>query len=250
MPIGFSASSFWIVIATGVLDDVPDLPGFARMYGTSVHHCPFCDGWEHRDERLAVFAPTGHGIDLCRRLLTWSRRLVLFTHGWRGYRGAALAGLSKRGVRIVKLGQSLEGRGKQLERVRLEDGSAITCDALFFSTGVRASCAFAAQIGCRVSRKGIVCTDGRARAGPKRVYIVGDASATPSFSPSRSPKARRRPSQFRRSASAWRPDRNHLSVCHFVWFWRSLKYAEADTLRRLSFPSSDRAGVMAAAGCR
>ena len=40
----------------GMLDEVPDIPGFADLWGTSAHTCPYCDGFEHRDERLAVLA--------------------------------------------------------------------------------------------------------------------------------------------------------------------------------------------------
>jgi thioredoxin reductase len=173
---GFSASSSWLVLATGIRDVVPDLPGFRRMYGTSVHHCPFCDGWEHRDRKIAVFAPAGHGPDLCRRLLSWSSRVTLLTHGWAGYR-KDLRELEVRGIEVVTTKvAALEGRGSRLRRVRFVDESATAFDALFFTTGAGPSCDLAKHLGCRVSKKGIVMTDREARAGARRIYVVGDAS--------------------------------------------------------------------------
>jgi thioredoxin reductase len=174
---GFAASARWIVLATGIEDLVPEMPGFRRMFGKSVHHCPFCDGWEHRDERLAVFAPDGHGASLCVRLLSWSARVTLLTHGWTGYRRKTLSELRRLGVNVLTIPvAALEGNGAWLRRVRFADGSAVDCDALFLSTGFRTNCELASDLGCRVSKKGIVLTDGRARAGPKRIYVVGDAS--------------------------------------------------------------------------
>jgi thioredoxin reductase len=174
---GFAATCSWIVLATGVTDEVPALPGFRRMYGVSVHHCPFCDGWEHRDQRLAIFAPRGHGIDLCVRLLSWSSRITLLTHGWPGYRKGSLAELERLGPRVITTRvAALEGRGRRLRRVRLEDGSDVPCDALFFSTGTTPACQFASTLGCRVSRSGAVITDRAAHAGRRCVYVVGDAS--------------------------------------------------------------------------
>ena len=53
-----------VLLATGMLDEVPDIPGFADVWGTSAHTCPYCDGFEHRDERLAVLAAGARGEHL------------------------------------------------------------------------------------------------------------------------------------------------------------------------------------------
>jgi thioredoxin reductase len=55
-----------VLLATGMLDEVPDIPGFADVWGTSAHTCPYCDGFEHRDERLAVLAAGARGEHLAR----------------------------------------------------------------------------------------------------------------------------------------------------------------------------------------
>ncbi len=60
-----------VLLATGMLDDVPDIPGFAAVWGTSAHTCPYCDGFEHRDERLAVLASGARGEHLAVLLRQW-----------------------------------------------------------------------------------------------------------------------------------------------------------------------------------
>ena len=56
-----SAECRKILLATGVIDKLPALDGIDELYGTSVHHCPYCDGWEHRDGRIAVYGRGKNG---------------------------------------------------------------------------------------------------------------------------------------------------------------------------------------------
>ena len=58
---GSEEQARYLLIATGVIDDLPALPGFEECYGRSIFHCPYCDGWEWRDRQLAAF---GLGADV------------------------------------------------------------------------------------------------------------------------------------------------------------------------------------------
>jgi len=64
-----------------MLDELPDIPGFADVWGTSAHTCPYCDGYEHRDERLAVLAAADRGEHLAVLLRGWSDDVVLLSNG-------------------------------------------------------------------------------------------------------------------------------------------------------------------------
>ena len=70
-----------LLIATGVVDNLPEIPGFRELYGVSVFHCPYCDGWEVRDQPLAVYGRGARGLGLSLELTAWSRDLVLCTDG-------------------------------------------------------------------------------------------------------------------------------------------------------------------------
>ncbi|MGH7490373.1 MAG: NAD(P)/FAD-dependent oxidoreductase, partial [bacterium] len=81
-PSGEELSRF-LLLATGVVDDLPAIPGLHDCYGHTVFHCPYCDGWERRDRPLAAF---GHGktcAGLALALKTWSADVVMCTHGGR-----------------------------------------------------------------------------------------------------------------------------------------------------------------------
>jgi thioredoxin reductase len=74
-----------VLLATGVRDVLPDLPGFVPLYGASVHHCPYCDAWEHRDQRLAAYGQGEAALGLALSLRTWSKRVTACTDGARLY---------------------------------------------------------------------------------------------------------------------------------------------------------------------
>jgi thioredoxin reductase len=78
---GERISSRKLLLATGVVDEVPAIAGLAELYGRSVFHCPYCDGWEMRDQSLAVYGCGENGLGLTLELLLWSRDLVLCTDG-------------------------------------------------------------------------------------------------------------------------------------------------------------------------
>ena len=70
-----------LLLATGVVDNLPEIPGFRELYGRSVFHCPYCDGWELRDQPLAIYGRGARGVGLALELTAWSRDLVLCTDG-------------------------------------------------------------------------------------------------------------------------------------------------------------------------
>ena len=70
-----------VLLTTGLTDEVPRLEGIERLYGRSVHHCPYCDGFEHRDQPLAVYGVGDKGAGLALMMKQWSSDVVLCTDG-------------------------------------------------------------------------------------------------------------------------------------------------------------------------
>src|SRR5436190_23416516 len=70
-----------LLLATGVTDVLPPIPGFGDFYGRSAFHCPYCDGWEMRDQPIAVYGSGKEGTGLALELTIWSRDLVVCTNG-------------------------------------------------------------------------------------------------------------------------------------------------------------------------
>jgi thioredoxin reductase len=167
-----------LLVATGLSDNLPQVPGFAELYGKSVHHCPYCDGWEWRDRRLAVYAKTKDGSELCLALQnTWSEDVTYFTDGNRRIKPATREYLEASGIRIITDPvQRLEGNDGLLEGVRLKTGMLVPMDALFFVNGFTQQCDFAAAFGCNVGRKGAVLTNRSQQTNITGLYVAGDAT--------------------------------------------------------------------------
>ncbi len=65
-----------LILATGLTDKLPKLPGAAEMYGKSMFHCPYCDGWEVRHKHIGVYAESKSGIGIAMILTTWSKKIT------------------------------------------------------------------------------------------------------------------------------------------------------------------------------
>ena len=89
-----------LLIATGVVDHVPEIPGFHELYGRSVFHCPYYDGWEVRDRPLAVYGRGARGFGLSLELTGWSRDLVLCTDGPSEIDAEGHLTLERNGIRV------------------------------------------------------------------------------------------------------------------------------------------------------
>ncbi|GGD14693.1 NAD(P)/FAD-dependent oxidoreductase [Pontibacillus salipaludis] len=70
-----------VVVATGMKDVLPDIKGMQNVYGTTVFHCPYCDGWERREEPLAIFGNDPGIMDYVKLIYHWSKDLIVFTNG-------------------------------------------------------------------------------------------------------------------------------------------------------------------------
>ena len=165
-----------LLLATGVVDELPALHGLEALYGKSVFHCPYCDGWESRDKRLVVYSRSSNGVGLAIELQVWSDDVVLCTDGMR-LPAPHIARLQHHGIpwfhqRIARL----EGSRGYLRRVVFGDGEAIDRSVMFFSTPQRQASDLAAQLGCGFTRKGAVRTGEYEVSDIPGVYVAGDAS--------------------------------------------------------------------------
>jgi thioredoxin reductase len=169
-----------LLLAHGLRYEPPDLPGIGPMWGRSVFHCPFCDGWEVRDRPLAVH---GNGRAAARSALVvagWSDDVVLCTDGPARLDGER-AVLRRAGVRIREERiRALEGPEGRLGRIVFDSGSPEQRDALFVSTRRSQPNGLAAALGCRLTPEGTIPVDGAGRTPIPGVYAAGDA-ATPAL---------------------------------------------------------------------
>lgn len=173
---GGSVRTRALVLAHGLRYEPPALPGIGALWGRSVFHCPFCDGWEVRDRPLAVH---GSGPEAARSALVvsgWSDDVVLYTDGPARLNGSRAA-LSRAGVRVREDPiAGLVGDAGRLRRIEFARGPAEERDALFVRTQRDQPNGLAAALGCEVGPGGAIVTDGDGRTGVPGVYAAGDAA--------------------------------------------------------------------------
>ena len=166
-----------LLLATGLRDLTPDCPGFREFYGSSVHHCPDCDGYEVRDKRVAVLAHDKNAAAFTAHLLTWTTQLTLLTDQREissdDQEKLARLNIPVRTESVVGLeGDKSNG---QLHRVVFREGEPLECDALFFNLGTKLATNFHETLGCRLDPEcDLVWVDESQQTSVQGVYAAGD----------------------------------------------------------------------------
>jgi thioredoxin reductase len=171
-----------LLLATGVVDELPDIEGLPSLYGTSIHHCPYCDGWEWRDKPIAIRGRGEQGLSLALGLTVWTDDLVLCTDGPSELSAEDLEQLSRAGIEVQEERIArLEGTNGRLERLVFQNGESLPRKALFLCTSQHQRSALARKLGCRFTSKGAVDTGSCEATDVPGLYVAGDASKEAQF---------------------------------------------------------------------
>jgi thioredoxin reductase len=166
-----------LLLATGVRDDVPKLRGIESLYGRTVHHCPYCDGWESRDQQIAVYGKRNRAFEMSRSMTAWSQDIVLCTNGASGLQADQKRQLARNGVRIIEDRiDHLAGHDGQLEAIVFEGGRRLARTRLFFDMPSHAQSVLPRQLGCRIRRDGSVHCSGYEASDVPGVFVAGNVT--------------------------------------------------------------------------
>ncbi len=175
---GRKSSAKKVLLATGLTDQLPEIEGISAAYGRSVFHCPYCDGWEVRDQPLAIYGKGQLGVGLALELTGWSNDVVLFTNGPAEIFVQDRRKLDRNNVRIcektIARVEEVEGI---LQRIAFHDGTHSARRAMFFNLGRRQSSNLALKLGCVFEHgKGEVVSNRHEATNVPGVYVAGDAA--------------------------------------------------------------------------
>jgi thioredoxin reductase len=176
---GATQTAARLILATGVTDELPNLPGLRAGWGKGVLHCPYCHGYEVAGRRLGVLALLPEALHLANLIPDWGAT-TFFTNELVTLTPDTRAALDARGVTIVEGAvAAILNEGEQLTGVRLRDGRTIALDALFVNAPTRQTSPLAAQLGCAIDDTAlgpIIRVDGLGRTTVPGVYAAGDAA--------------------------------------------------------------------------
>lgn len=167
-----------ILLATGLHDELPTLKGIEELWGKSVFHCPYCDGYEVRGKAVAVYGEDEATLHLVMMLRNLTDNLTLYAgDGW-NLTAAQRERLTRFGIQVVEQPiAALESTGTQIQAVRLVDGTLLGCQALFIRPKTTHRTPFARDLGCNVNANNVVQVDLRGRTSVEGVYAAGDISS-------------------------------------------------------------------------
>ncbi len=126
----FTASK--LIFATGIKDLMPDIKGFSECWGISVLHCPYCHGYEVRNETTAILGDGEYGFEFSKLISNWTKQLTLFTNGKSSLTAEQAAQLERHDIKIIeKEIAQLEHINGQLQSIIFKDGSKKSVKAVY-----------------------------------------------------------------------------------------------------------------------
>ncbi|MVN76576.1 FAD-binding protein [Hymenobacter sp. HMF4947] len=166
-----------VLLATGVEDVLPPLPGFRELWGSGVLHCPYCHGYEVRDQPLAVYGRGKAVVGLALLLTNWSQDVVVVTDGPGHLTDYARQRLRRHHILVrEEVVARLVGGPLGLRCVEFTDGTYLERTALFLHAPQEQRSPLAAELGARITGKGAVWVDKNAQTTVVGLYAAGDTA--------------------------------------------------------------------------
>lgn len=164
-----------LVFATGIADQIPDIPGFKECWGKSVLHCPYCHGYEVKQLPTGIFVDSNLVFDLIKLILHLADSLVVFTNGQDVLTEQQLTALARKNVRVeTKPLAGLYHSAGYLSAVQLNDGSRLELNVIYAPRPFVQNSNIPNQLGCELSEEGYLKCDEKQRTSVPGIYACGD----------------------------------------------------------------------------
>jgi thioredoxin reductase len=166
-----------VLLATGLLDEIPELAGLEPLYGVSVHHCLYCDGFEYAGKPVAAYGKGDKGAELAVMMKHWMSDVVACSDGTE-VTAKAIRKLEEYKIPLRSEPiRSLEGADGELAKIVFESGPELPRAGLFFSTGCHQASDLSSSLDCKRNEKGGVMIDpATEESSVPGVYVAGDVS--------------------------------------------------------------------------
>lgn len=165
-----------LLFATG-LKDTHAVKGFAECWGISVLHCPYCHGYEVRNQTLGVVANGDHGFHITKLVFNLSRRVTLYTNGKSTLRDEQTSKLTKQNIAVVEdeIAEAIHEQG-QIKQLIFKNGNQVNVEALFVKPNSTQHCSIPETLGCQLTEHGFIQVDEFHQTTVPGVFAAGDNS--------------------------------------------------------------------------
>ncbi|MFD0681953.1 MULTISPECIES: NAD(P)/FAD-dependent oxidoreductase [unclassified Paenibacillus] len=167
-----------LLFAVGMKDLPVDIKGLAEVYGKSAFVCPYCDGWELREQPLVLIVKGADALHLAKMISGWTNHFTICTNGPDELTDAQREELSQHNVPVFDSPiQLVESNDGMVQQVVLEDGKKIACTGIFFRPKLIAGSNLPQEIGCQITEAGTVIVDNFGKTNVPGVFSAGDAAS-------------------------------------------------------------------------
>jgi thioredoxin reductase len=174
---GMTGTASKVLLATGLVDELPELAGIEPLYGVSVHHCLYCDGFEYAGKPVAAYGKEDRGAELAIMMKHWMSDVVVCSDGTEVSAQAVLK-LQEHNIPVRREPiRSLQGANGELTMIAFDGGPDLPRAGLFFSTGCHQASDLSKRLGCERDEKGGVVIDpDTGESSVPGVHVAGDVS--------------------------------------------------------------------------
>jgi len=167
-----------LVLATGIKDILPAIPGFAESWGISVLHCPYCHGYEVKEQKTGLLANGDLAYEMSALLSNWTDDLTVYTNGPSTLRESQLVKLQQNNIKIVETRLSkLEHIEGYIYNVILEDGLQESADVLYAKLPFVQRSTIPLMLGCSLTEEGYIKIDSAQKTTVPGVFACGDSAS-------------------------------------------------------------------------
>lgn len=167
-----------ILFAVGKKDLPLDINGLTEVYGKSAFVCPYCDGWELRDQSLVIIVSGDKALHMAKVISGWTAQYTICTNGSDSLTDEQREELKQHHVTVFDAPiQSINSEEGMVQQVVLNDGTAIPCTGVFFQPKLFTGSELPKAIGCEITESGTVIVDATGKTSVAGVYSAGDAAS-------------------------------------------------------------------------
>lgn len=172
---GSTFTGLKLIFATGIKDILPEIPGIQECWGISVIHCPYCHGYEVRNEKTGILANGDFGFEFGKMITNWTKDLTLYTNGKSTLTSEQSEKLTSKKVTISekKISQIIHQDGK-IQSLVFEDGSQEKINALYAKPDFEQNTPLISELGCALKENGYVEIDQFHKTNVPGIYACGD----------------------------------------------------------------------------
>lgn len=166
-----------LLFATGVKDLLPEIKGFADCWGISVLHCPYCHGYEVKNEKTAIIANGEMGFEFAKLISNWTKDLRLCTNGKSELPSEQTQILKNHGVLILEEEiDSLENEDGYVSNIVFKNGEKVDVKAIYARVPFEQHCKLPQDLGCEINEQGYLKVDFMQKTTIPGIFGSGDAT--------------------------------------------------------------------------